>query len=40
MDKLFTYTDQEFYPIPGVLYVAKKRTWRFMGWPIFVSYIG
>lgn len=40
MDKLFSYTDEEFYPIPGVLYVTTKRTIRFMGWPIWVCYIG
>jgi hypothetical protein len=40
MDKMFTYTDEEWYPVPGVCYVCTKRTHRFYGWPIWVSYIG
>jgi hypothetical protein len=40
MDKLFTYTDEEFEPIPLVNYVAIKRTVRFMGWPIMQFVIG
>jgi hypothetical protein len=37
---VFTYTDEEFEPIPGVNYLAKKRTIRFFDWPILMVYIG
>lgn len=37
---MFTHTDEDWYPVPGVLYHCTKRTFRFRGWTIWVRYIG